>query len=150
VPLEFAPDGSLFAGGTDRGWGSRGGKRFSLERLVWTGKTPFEVHEMRAEADGFTVTFTKAVDPASVAADAFRIRTYTYIYQANYGSPEVDPTTPAISGVELAGDRKSVRLRIDALARGHIHELELPGLRSADGEPLLHPVAYYTLNRIPR
>src|SRR5262245_32624601 len=38
VPVRFAADGSLFAGGTNRGWGSRGNKPHSLERLVWTGK----------------------------------------------------------------------------------------------------------------
>ena len=32
---------------------------FALERLVWTGKTPFEIHEMRAKPDGFELTFTE-------------------------------------------------------------------------------------------
>ena len=38
------------------GWGARGGKRFALDRLVWTGNTPFEVHEMRIQSDGFEPT----------------------------------------------------------------------------------------------
>ena len=42
-------DGSLFVGGTNRGWGSRGTKPFAVERLVWTGKVPFEIHEMRRQ-----------------------------------------------------------------------------------------------------
>ena len=41
LSVAFAPDGSLFVGGTDRGWGARGGKPFSLQRTRWTGKTPF-------------------------------------------------------------------------------------------------------------
>jgi len=32
---------------------------------------------------------------------------------------------------------------------GHVHELHLPGVRSASSEPLLHDAAYYTLNKIP-
>ena len=32
---------------------------------------------------------------------------------------------------------------------GHIHELQLPGLRDRHGDPLLHDVAYYTMNQIP-
>ena len=56
-------DGSLFVGGTNRGWGSRGSKPFALERLVWTGKVPFEIHEMHARPDGFELTFTQPVDP---------------------------------------------------------------------------------------
>ena len=62
VPVRFGKDGSLFVGGTNRGWGSRGTKPFAIERLVWTGKSPFEVKEMKAKPDGFELTFTKPVD----------------------------------------------------------------------------------------
>lgn len=150
VPVRFAPDGSLLVGGTNRGWGSRGNKPFSVERLVWTGKVPFEVHEMKAKPDGFELTFTKPVDPATAGkVESYALKTFTYIYRADYGSPEVDPTTPKITRVEVGRDGKSVRLSVDGLQEGHIHDLKLPGVRSADGQPLLHPQAYYTLNYIP-
>ena len=42
-----------------------------------------------------------------------------------------------------------MRLYVDGLQEGHIHDLTAPGVRSRDGEPLLHPQAYYTLNYIP-
>jgi hypothetical protein len=35
------------------------------------------------------------------------------------------------------------------MAEGHIHELSTPGVRSANGLPLLHKEAYYTLNYVP-
>ena len=150
VPVCFGPDGSLFAGGTNRGWGSRGTKAFSLERLVWTGKVPFESHEMRAKRDGFEVTFTKEVDPQTAAdPKSYKLMTYTYVYRADYGSPEVDQTYPTIDKVDLGADKKSVRLHVSQLQEGHIHELQLPGLRSADGLPLLHKEAHYTMNYIP-
>jgi hypothetical protein len=150
VPVCFGPDGSLFAGGTNRGWGSRGTKAFSLERLVWTGKVPFEFHEMRARHDGFEVTFTKEVDPVTAAdLKSYKLMTYTYIYRADYGSPEVDQTYPTIDKVELGADKKSVRLHVSQLQEGHIHELQALGLRSADGLPLLHKEAHYTMNYIP-
>ena len=150
VPLKFAPDGSLIVGGTARGWGSRGGKPFSLERLVWTGKVPFEIHEMKAKPDGFELTFTKEVDPKTAAdAASYKMETFTYIYQASYGSPEVDQTTPKITKVAVAPDNKSVRLTIDGLQEGHIHFLTAAGVRSSEGSPLLHNAAYYTLNYIP-
>src|SRR5262245_51857746 len=63
VPVRFGPDRSLFVGGTNRGWGSRGPKTFAVERLAWTGKVPFEIREMRARPDGFELTFTQPVDP---------------------------------------------------------------------------------------
>jgi glucose/arabinose dehydrogenase len=150
LSLEFAPSGSLFVGGTDRGWGSRGGKPFALQRLDWTGAMPFEIHEMHAKSDGFELTFTEPVDAASAANPAsYTIETYDYIYQASYGSPEVDRTTPTIKSIKVAPDRKSARLIIDGLQEGHVHELHFPGIRSAKGEPLLHPAAYYTMNYIP-
>ncbi|MGE3309621.1 MAG: hypothetical protein AB7O66_06600 [Limisphaerales bacterium] len=149
LSLEFAPDGSLICGGTDRGWGSRGGKPFALQRLVWTGRTPFEIHEMRARADGFELTFTEPVDPATAGrVESYSVQTYTYLYRAEYGSPEVDATRPELKSAKVAADGRSIRLELD-LVPGHIHELKLPGVRSAVGAPLLHPVGYYTLNVIP-
>jgi len=149
LSLEMTPNGSLFIGGTDRGWGARGGKPFSLERLYWNGRTPFEIHEMRAQPDGFELTFTEPVDPATAGDPAsYGFENYTYIYQSSYGSPEVDKESPPIESATVAADGRSVRLRVK-LTPGHVHELKLPGVRSASGEPLLHPVAYYWLNEIP-
>jgi hypothetical protein len=150
VPVRFGKDGSLFVGGTNRGWGSRGNKTFAIERLVWTGKVPFEIHEMRAKPDGFELTFTQPLDPLTAGKiPSYQIKTFTYIYQASYGSPEVDATTPKITKVIVGKHKKTVRLRVDGLQEGHIHDLALPGVRSAEGQPLLHPQAYYTLNYIP-
>jgi hypothetical protein len=151
LAVDFASDGSLFVYGTDRGWGARGGKPFALQRLAWTGKTPFEIHEMRARPDGFEFTFTEPVDAASAgAAASYAVETYTYIYQSSYGSPEVDKTTPAIRSVSVAADGKSVSVVLDALAIGHVHEFHLTGVKSAKGAPLLHDAAYYTLFQIPK
>ena len=150
LPIEFGKDGSMFAGGTNRGWGSVGTKPYAVERMVWTGKTPFEVHEMRAKPDGFELTFTKPVEAKTVGDPAsYKLTTYTYIFQASYGSPEVDHTTPTITKVTVADDGKSARLYVDGLQRGHVHELHMDGIRSAIGLPLLHKVGYYTLNNIP-
>lgn len=150
VPVRAGSDGSLFVGGTNRGWGSRGPKPFSIERLVWTGKTPFEIHEMRAKPDGFELTFTQPIDREAAAKVAsYTLKTFTYIYRADYGSPEVDHTTPTIEKVEVGQDGKSVRLYVKGLQEGHIHDLTAPGVFSAQGASLLHPQAYYTLNYIP-
>jgi hypothetical protein len=150
VPVRFGKDGSLIVGGTSRGWGSRGNSSFAVERLVWTGKTPFEVQEMRAKPDGFELTFTMPVDPESAGRIAsYDMKTFTYIYRAEYGSPEVDQTTPAITKAVVGADGKSVRLWVNGLQEGHIHDLKLAGVRSTSGQALLHPQAYYTLNYVP-
>jgi glucose/arabinose dehydrogenase len=151
VPLRQGKDGSLFAGSTSRGWGARGTRPFAVERLVWTGKTPFEIHEMRAKPDGFELTFTKPVDAESAGnVESYALKTYTYIYRADYGSPEVDHTTPKIKKAVVGTDGKSVRLFVEGLQEGHIHDLSARSVRSKDGEALLHAQAYYTLNYIPK
>jgi hypothetical protein len=105
---------------------------------------------MRAKSDGFELTFTEPIEPGVCSSpEAYKLETYTYIYQSNYGSPEVDQTKPTIKSAKVASDKRSVRLVVDRLEEGHIHELHLPGVRSATGQPLVHPVAYYTMNYIP-
>ena len=149
LPILQAKDGSMFVGGTNRGWGSRGSKPFALQRLVWTGKVPFEVESMSVRPDGFELTFTHPVDPKTAGdPKSYKMSTFTYIYQASYGSPEVDQTAPTIDRATVSEDAKTVRIAVSKLEIGHIHELHLEGVRSADGRPLLHDEAYYTLNEL--
>lgn len=145
--LEMTDNGGMFVGGTNRGWGSRGRKPFAVERVDWTGKVPFEIHAMKLKPDGFELTFTKDVDAATVTDLAsWKMTTYTYIYQSSYGSPEVDHTEPTITKAVAGEDGRSVRLYVDGLQEGHVHELHADGVKSSAGLPLLHPEAYYTLN----
>jgi len=150
IPSFYDESGALFVGGSDRGWGARGGKRFALDRVNWTGKVPFEIHEMHAKSDGFELTFTHEVDPKTAGdVSSYSMKAWTYILRAQYGSPEVDHATPKITGVTVAKDNKSVRLKVEGLVKGHVHHLVSSGVRSKDDLPLLHPNAYYTLNEIP-
>ena len=150
LSVHFTPRGQLIAGGSNRGWPVRGMKDNVLQRLDWTGKTPFEIREINARPDGFLVNFTRPVDAAQAAKPAtFELQTYTHIYQQGYGSPEVDHTRPTVTAAEVAPDGLSVRLRIQGLVQGHVHEFHVPTLKSRDGEALLHTRAYYTLNEIP-
>ncbi len=151
VPMVMTKDGSMFVSGTDRGWGARGGKPFALDRIYWSGKVPFEVHEMRIKPDGFELTFTKPVNRRTAGdVKSYSMKTYTYLFRSAYGSPEVDHTTPTIKKATVAADGKSVRLVIEGLQVGHIHALDIPGVRSAKERlPLLHSKAYYTIWNIP-
>ena len=38
---------------------------------------------------------------------------------------------------------------MDGFRPGRIYELHLDGIKSADGDAVLHPEAYYTLNQLP-
>ena len=148
--MAFGTDGSMIVGETNRGWNSTGNTSYGLERLVWTGKTPFEILSMTAEPDGFTLRFTKEVDPKSAAEpSSYTMSSYTYMYHQDYGSPEIDSKELTVTQAIVSADRQSVRLIIEGLREIYVHELRAAGVMSAEGESLLHDDAYYTLNRIP-
>ena len=150
IRCAWAPDGSLLVGETNRGWGSKGVRPFGLERLVWTGRTPFEIREMRALPVGFELAFTRPVDPESAShLGAYRVQSYTYKLHSTYGSDEFDKRELTVIAAEVAPDRKSVRLEVDGLRAGYVHELHADGVCSQAGWPLLHADAYYTLIEIP-
>ena len=98
VPVRFGQDGSLFVGGTNRGWGSRGTKPFALERARLDRQGPVrdprdarQARRLRADLHQARRSERRPATPKS-----YTLKTYTYIYQAAYGSPEVDQTTPTI------------------------------------------------------
>jgi glucose/arabinose dehydrogenase len=150
VRLAWGEKGELLVGMTNRGWASRGTKPWGLQRLKWTGVTPFEVEKMEATPDGFRITFTRDVDPATaVEPTNYRMSSYTYRLHSPYGSPEINTKQVPIEIVQLDGDNRTVTLRASGLREGYVHELHLTGVRDAAGEPLLHDVAFYTLIERP-
>ena len=143
-------DGSMFAGLTNRGWSSLGNASYGLQRLVWTGKTPFEIQEMRATPDGFDLLFTLPVDPESAGDPAsYAMQSHTYLYHSAYGSDEIQKQDLTIRSATVSGNGRRVRLVIDGLRELFVHALDADGVRSKAGLPLLHPDAYYTLNHRP-
>lgn len=148
--LAWGSDGSLFVGETNRGWGSKGTTTEGLERLLWTGRVPFEVLSMEALPDGFRLRFTEPLEPKSAGApSSYKLSSYTYLLHSPYGSPEVHTQELVVKQAQLAQDRLSVELRIEGLRAGYVHELHADGVRSAEGDALLHAEAYYTLIEIP-
>ncbi len=145
-----ARDGSVFVGLTNRGWSSLGTASHGLQRLVWTGKTPFEILKMSARPDGFELTFTQPVDRESAnEVSSFTMHRYTYLYQSIYGSDEIQNRELPVKQVIVSEDGLRVRLVVDDCRTTFVHELDASAIRNRDGEPLLHPRAYYTLNQIP-
>lgn len=151
VRLLFAKDGSLMVGMTSRGWSSLGTKAYGLQRVRWTGTTPFSIREMRAKEDGFELTFTEPVDPATARdPQSYSMKSYTYFYSSAYGSDEIDVSGLKITGVNVSPDGRSARLFVEGLRPLYVHELHAKGVRSKNGSHLEHADAYYTLNQIPK
>jgi len=149
--MAWAPDGSLFVGETNRGWGSAGEANQGLQRLTWNNQLPFEMKTVRAMPDGFEVEFTTPVDRKSAEDLAsYSVESYIYKYHAVYGSPGVNKEKATVKGVKVSEDGLKARLVVDGLRRYFIHTLNLDGVRSQEGSySLVHPIAYYTLNNIP-
>jgi cytochrome c551/c552 len=149
--MNWGHDGSLFVGETNRGWGSAGTTHSGFQRLVWTGKTPFEMKTVRAMPDGFEIEFTLAVDrKAAEDLNSYGGRSFIYKYHPVYGSPTVNEQPLKIRGVKVSDDGMKVRVVVDNLRQYYVHEITAGGVRAESAAiPLLHPVAYYTLNNIP-
>lgn len=151
--VEFTPEGQLMVGGftTNRQWPVRGSEPFAIQRIDWSGKVPFEILEINIQKDGFLIHFTQPVDVESASRpENYKLMTYTHNYAAGYGSPEVDHTEPKVTKTVRSEDGLSVRVHLDQVVEGHIHDFDLMGVKSKDGKPLLHRKAYYTVNEIPK
>jgi azurin len=142
-------DGSMFVGQTSRGWSATGKDPFGVQRLVWTGKTPFEMKTVRSMPDGFEVEFTLPVDKKTGQDPAsYQFNSFTYKYHHIYGSPIINASERAIRHIVVSENGLKARIVLDSLKLGYIHEIKAEGIRSAAGLPLLHNVGYYTLNEI--
>ena len=149
--LAQGTDGSVFVGLTNRGWSSLGTASYGLQRLVWTGKTPFEIKEMRAKPDGFELVFTQPVDPkTAMDPRSYQMKSYTYTYHSSYGSDEILNRELPIEQITVSEDGTRVHLKVNNLRELYVHELVAAGVKNKAGQSLLHPQAYYTLNKIPK
>lgn len=148
--MEWGQDGSMFVGQSNRGWNSLGTRSYGLQRIIWNGKTPFEIKTMEARSDGFHLTFTKPVNPLiAKSTQAYKLISYTYPYRSAYGGDELDTKNLKITKAVPSKGGMVVDLTVLGLREGHVHELDATRLRGKAGESLLHGQAYYTLNQIP-
>ena len=141
----FAPDGSLYLGATG-GWG---GGADGLQRIVWDGRAPAELRDVKLTGRGFALTFTRPMAAASIAKTAnFEINRFRFYYHAKYGSPWIDEAKIAVKEVRTSADGLAAELIVDDLKPGFVYELSVPALRTVDNEPLANPLAFYTANRL--
>jgi len=150
VRLRWGIDGSIFGGMTSRGWASTGKELYALQNLGWTGKVPFEMKNIRAMPDGFEVEFTLPADKKTLQnAMNYDLANFTYMYHHIYGSPVINNGPCPLKGIIVSDDGTRVRLVMDSLKLGYIHQIKLGAITAADGKQLLHNVGYYTLNYLP-
>jgi hypothetical protein len=143
----FDQNGSLWIGQTlHRGWIGHAG----IQRVSWKGIVPLDVLSMKLTSDGFTLTFTRPVDPATAGNPAsYAMRTYFYNFHEAYGSPKFDLRPVTVTAAAVSSDRMSVRLTLDSLEAWRLYDLTMTGIVSEDGaHPLLSNWVVYTLNHL--
>ena len=142
-PAGFRPRRQPDGGRNQPRLGLVGGRPYGVQRVAFTGRTPFEIHSMCITPDGWDLDFTLPVDKtkAAVAATYF-LESYTYHHWATYGSPEIDKKQNAITAIHISDDGKTVSLTVPVRAKEAYARLATQGLMTADGsQPLLHATA---------
>ena len=147
--IVFAPDNSLLIGRVGEGNWNRGLPGTGLQRIVYTGETPFEIHRIELQADGFKIHFTKPLNPKhKLRPEQFALSSYHYAYHAEYGSPKMGLMEVPVTGVERSDDGKAVLLTVPGLEARKVYQFSLKGIADASGNALGNNSAYYTLNAL--
>ncbi len=139
--VRFAPDGTLFAGMTNRGWGGYP-PGDGIARIRWQKNVPMEYQSVHLEKDGFRLGFTKPLTKTP-QVEEIAVRDYDYNWWWDYGSPEMRGRSLQVEKLELSADGRSLRLWIPNLKAGRNVRLGITGVG------LLHEELDYTINQMP-
>ncbi len=144
--MVFGPGGSLWIGQNNHeAWTGDEG----LQRITWTGKVPMEVQEMHITKKGFDLTFTHPVDKKlAVRPEAYPFKRYYYEYHQAYGSRQFDLQPVPVKKVKVSRDRKRVSVELAEMKPGYVYELNVTGVQSREGKPVLNTLICYTVNKL--
>ena len=119
----FAADGALYTCGLF-GWAGNAASPGGFHRIRRHEKPahlPLAVHAAKGL---LRVTFSDALEAASVKADAFAFKVWSLKRSASYGSKHYDEHPLEITGARLGADGRTVTLAIPALAPTQCYELK--------------------------
>jgi len=143
--LVFDPEGTLWVGFTGRGWAAGEG----LKKVRYTGVVPAEIHKIQLLRKGFRLTFTQPMDPATLKQlDHYSIRHFELAWQPAYGTSPSKVANVKPVAAKVSADGRSVELELPELLAEKVYEFHVDGLRTEANQPLEHPMAFYTLNRL--
>jgi hypothetical protein len=159
--LVFLPDGSLLLGQTGRGWSSNGGSEAALQRMLYDGRTmPAELHSIGSTSKGLVLRFTTPVAAEVTGAEfvaKLRLMSWYYTNLPEYGSPEHDKRTEAITAVRFSADRRSAEIDLAGFGgegswtdRIYHVQIEPTPERLAAAATAKVLEGYFTLRAIPR
>ncbi|WP_345651604.1 family 16 glycoside hydrolase [Streptomyces siamensis] len=152
--ITLGPDGAIYAGGlgADGNWGQEGKLKFGLQKLTPNGGNTFDIKEMRAVDGGFDLEYTQPLSQATAEklASHYQAEQWRYTPTSDYGGPKIAEERLDVRSATLAGDGRTVHLRVDGLKPGRVVHVRSPRpFASASGEALWSTEAWYTLNALP-
>ncbi|HJN72115.1 MAG TPA: hypothetical protein QF528_05925 [Phycisphaerales bacterium] len=142
--IEYGPDGTLYAGITNRGWGGLA-PGSGIARVKYNGQLPLEMTDAHLLEDGFVITFSKPLSNAPTVVG----EKYDYNWWWEYGSPKQNIESLHIQNVSLSDDGRRATVLISNLEAGTCVMLTLKNATSHDGSQLLHDELSYTINKMP-
>ena len=107
------------------------------------------MHDVKLTKTGFTITFTKPVDPAMAKeATNYMVERWGYAYHPRYGSGKTNLKKAAPTKVTVAKDGRSVHLEVP-LEEERVYKiiLKVGVYKAKDGTGTANNTAWYTLNR---
>ncbi len=151
--LDWAPDGSLIVGGIGNpgNWAQPNKFWYGLQRLVYNGRSTFEMLSVSARSNGFEIEFTEPLAAGeNVSAEDFLIQQWYYEPTAEYGGPKKGVEELEIKGFSLSGDRTKIAFELAGLKKNHVVYFRvIRPFQSQFYHELWTTEAWYTLNAIP-
>ena len=142
--IEYGPDGTLYAGITNRGWGGLA-PGSGIARITYNGNLPLEMKTGHLLKNGFEISFTKPL----IGAPTVTGEKYDYNWWWEYGSPIQNLEELNITDVSLSDDGLIATVLINNLEAGRCVMLKVENAISSDGSHLLHTEMSYTINKMP-
>ncbi|MCP5023090.1 MAG: DUF1080 domain-containing protein [bacterium] len=139
--VEFAGDGTLFCGMTNRGWGGLA-PASGIARVRWTGVTPVEYQSIHLIEDGFQLRFSAPLEQIPKVGQV-GVYEYDYNWWWDYGSPMTNQKNLTVSALEMDADGLGMTLRLPDLQAGKCVRVKVEGVG------LLHDEFDYTIHRMP-
>jgi hypothetical protein len=129
-------------------WAGNATSPGGFHRIRRSGKPAHLPVELHAAKGALTITWSDALDGASVKPDAFAMKAWSLKRTAGYGSKHYDEREVSIAAAQLSADGRAVTLAIPSLTPTHCYELTVK-LRAPAGtiiERVLHGTIHHLAN----
>lgn len=150
--LALIADGRLYFSGA-----AADGRGAGIGHIAPAEPKGFAVKSVKTLADGYELTFTEPVNPASASKPtSYEIAQFNYRHSVAPGAEHNFAGAPGRSSplkansASVAVDGSSVRLTVPGLRLGFVTSIRAAGVRSATAQPLRSDTFFHTLNQVPK